>query len=233
MTIDPSTRVRYQLAFTLGVVRNLSCIEALAAIARRDASDSWVRASVLSSRAEGTGEMFRLITARTDPSQPRPAQGMPPRPIRSRRFSATLFRSSAQRTNPTKWRPSSIIPGSQQIPRGPSRSCVRWARDCAVPALRCQKETCKPSECDARPPCGSWRAAEKQLTCFVSYFSRPTGRAIVRRFRWSIFTVPDRGVLLEQGESRRSQTPGSGSHGKCREQILILVAPAQWAPGHP
>jgi len=63
MTNDPSIQVRYQLAFALGDVRHARRIEALAAIARRDAGDSWVRAAVLSSLAEGTGEMFRLITA--------------------------------------------------------------------------------------------------------------------------------------------------------------------------
>ena len=63
LTNDPSIRVRYQLAFTLGEVSHPGKIPALAAIARRDAADSWVRAAVLSSLATDSGAMFRELTA--------------------------------------------------------------------------------------------------------------------------------------------------------------------------
>jgi len=58
---DPSPRVRYQLAFTLGEWRHPRCVEALAAVVRRDAADPWVRAAVLSSLADGMGEMFGFM----------------------------------------------------------------------------------------------------------------------------------------------------------------------------
>jgi putative membrane-bound dehydrogenase-like protein len=56
---DPSIRVRYQIAFTLGELRHPEVVKALATIIRRDASDTWVRAAVLTSLAQGAGEMFR------------------------------------------------------------------------------------------------------------------------------------------------------------------------------
>ncbi|MBI4621625.1 MAG: c-type cytochrome [Verrucomicrobia bacterium] len=62
---DPSIRVRYQLAFTLGEMRRPEVVKALATIIRRDAGDMWVRAAVLSSLAEGAGEMFRQTVGLT------------------------------------------------------------------------------------------------------------------------------------------------------------------------
>ena len=56
---DSSIRVRYQVAFTLGELREADRVKALGQIIRRDAGDSWVRAAVLSSLGTGTGEMFR------------------------------------------------------------------------------------------------------------------------------------------------------------------------------
>jgi putative membrane-bound dehydrogenase-like protein len=58
MTSDPSNPVRYQLAFTLGEFRDGGRIKALAAIARRDVDSPWIQAAVLSSLANGAGEMF-------------------------------------------------------------------------------------------------------------------------------------------------------------------------------
>jgi putative membrane-bound dehydrogenase-like protein len=58
MTSDASPWVRYQLAFTLGEIRHPERVTALASIVRRDAGDPWVRAAVLSSLAEGAGEML-------------------------------------------------------------------------------------------------------------------------------------------------------------------------------
>jgi putative membrane-bound dehydrogenase-like protein len=66
MTGDPELRVRYQLAFTLGELptesrRNRALVE----IAKRDADDRYVRAAILSSHAEGAGEVLALVAADT------------------------------------------------------------------------------------------------------------------------------------------------------------------------
>lgn len=61
MTDDPSIHVRYQLAFSLGEMRRPETTKALAAIVRRDVGDEWVRAAVLSSLGQGSGEMFREV----------------------------------------------------------------------------------------------------------------------------------------------------------------------------
>jgi putative membrane-bound dehydrogenase-like protein len=58
---DPVIGVRYQLAFTLGEVRHPERLGVLAQIARRDASERMIRAAVLSSLADGAGEMFGLL----------------------------------------------------------------------------------------------------------------------------------------------------------------------------
>jgi len=58
LAADPSPSVRYQVAFTLGEIRGMEKINGLAEIARRDAESAWVQAAVLSSLAEGTGELF-------------------------------------------------------------------------------------------------------------------------------------------------------------------------------
>lgn len=63
LAADPSVHVRYQLAFTLGEMRTPAAVDALAMIVRRDAGDMWVRAAVLSSLAEGAGEVFRKTVA--------------------------------------------------------------------------------------------------------------------------------------------------------------------------
>ncbi len=49
LTDDPSPRVRFQLAFTLGASDHSECIKALANLARRDASDRWTQTALLSS----------------------------------------------------------------------------------------------------------------------------------------------------------------------------------------
>jgi putative membrane-bound dehydrogenase-like protein len=58
---DPVIGVRYQLAFTLGEVRHAERLGVLAEIARRDAVEPMMRAAVLSSLAEGAGELFSLL----------------------------------------------------------------------------------------------------------------------------------------------------------------------------
>jgi putative heme-binding domain-containing protein len=58
---DPVIGVRYQLAFTLGEIRHPERLRVLAQIARRDGTERMMRAAVLSSLAEGAGEMFGLL----------------------------------------------------------------------------------------------------------------------------------------------------------------------------
>ncbi len=60
---DPVIGVRYQLAFTLGEVRHPERLVALVQIARRDSAEPMMRAAVLSSLAEGAGEMFHLLAS--------------------------------------------------------------------------------------------------------------------------------------------------------------------------
>jgi putative membrane-bound dehydrogenase-like protein len=66
MTDDPDVRVRYQLAFSLGSVQGAIPSEALARLARRDASDAWFRLAILSSVNGRRGEVFRLLLADKD-----------------------------------------------------------------------------------------------------------------------------------------------------------------------
>lgn len=58
---DPDVTVRYQLAFTLGEFDLPGKIEGLVAIAERDMDSAWTRAAILSSLAEGAGEMLPIL----------------------------------------------------------------------------------------------------------------------------------------------------------------------------
>jgi putative membrane-bound dehydrogenase-like protein len=58
---DQVIGVRYQLAFTLGEVRHPERLGVLAEIARRDAAEPMMRAAILSSLADGAGEVFNLL----------------------------------------------------------------------------------------------------------------------------------------------------------------------------
>lgn len=66
MVDDPDLKVRYQLAFSLGEFDGPARNEALAAICRRDAGDSWVRLAVLSSLARGADDVFATLMADRD-----------------------------------------------------------------------------------------------------------------------------------------------------------------------
>jgi len=66
MAEDPDITVRYQLAFTLGEVKGATRIAPLAAIARRDVDSSWTRAAILSSLADGAGDVFAELSADKD-----------------------------------------------------------------------------------------------------------------------------------------------------------------------
>jgi len=63
MVRDEDPTVRYQLAFTLGEIRGAQATAALAAIARRDAANRWVRLAVLSSSLGRAGELVALLAA--------------------------------------------------------------------------------------------------------------------------------------------------------------------------
>jgi putative membrane-bound dehydrogenase-like protein len=65
---DPVVGVRYQLAFTLGEIRNPERLDVLARLARRDADEPMMRAAILSSLAEGAGQVFSLLA--TEPGAP-------------------------------------------------------------------------------------------------------------------------------------------------------------------
>ncbi|HZW34801.1 MAG TPA: PVC-type heme-binding CxxCH protein [Isosphaeraceae bacterium] len=58
---DSSPRVRFQLAFTLGEVPGAETLAGLAAIARRDAGDPWMRTAVLSSAAADPVGLFERL----------------------------------------------------------------------------------------------------------------------------------------------------------------------------
>jgi putative membrane-bound dehydrogenase-like protein len=60
---DPSILVRYQLAFTLGQLKEEKRIQTMAAIARKDMESTWVQAALLSSLAEGAGALFEILSA--------------------------------------------------------------------------------------------------------------------------------------------------------------------------
>ncbi|HZV34168.1 MAG TPA: hypothetical protein VFB72_06280, partial [Verrucomicrobiae bacterium] len=61
LSADPSNLVRYQLAFTLGEFKG-DITKPLATIARRDAASPWIQAAVLSSLANGAGEVFAELS---------------------------------------------------------------------------------------------------------------------------------------------------------------------------
>jgi hypothetical protein len=60
---DPDQRVRYQLAFTLGELPELSAAEGLAAVARQDAAEPWMRLAVLSSSLGRAGTLCAMLAA--------------------------------------------------------------------------------------------------------------------------------------------------------------------------
>jgi putative membrane-bound dehydrogenase-like protein len=57
MAADPSVRVRYQLAFTVGELRQPDNARVLAAILFRDGANPWMQAAVFSSLATGAGDL--------------------------------------------------------------------------------------------------------------------------------------------------------------------------------
>ncbi len=63
LTGDADPMVRYQLAFSLGALADDRPAAALAALARRDGSDPWMRLAIVSSVTHCTGEVFTRLAA--------------------------------------------------------------------------------------------------------------------------------------------------------------------------
>jgi putative membrane-bound dehydrogenase-like protein len=63
LAADTDARVRFQTAFTLGEVSDAHAFDALAAIAKHDATDPWIRTAVLSSVANSSDELLSRILA--------------------------------------------------------------------------------------------------------------------------------------------------------------------------
>jgi len=60
---DPSVRVRYQLAFTVGEIHRPDNPQVLAALLLRDPTNLWVQAAVFSSLADGAGSLFVMLAS--------------------------------------------------------------------------------------------------------------------------------------------------------------------------
>lgn len=63
---DPSPRVRFQLAFTLGQSDAPEVVAALAKLARRDAADRWTQTAILSSAARCAPALLEAVTRDRD-----------------------------------------------------------------------------------------------------------------------------------------------------------------------
>src|SRR5206468_1238958 len=55
---DADARVRFQVAFTLGEMKDARAVAALAGLARRHAGDVWMRTAILSSAAESADRIL-------------------------------------------------------------------------------------------------------------------------------------------------------------------------------
>lgn len=67
---DPSPRVRFQCAFTLGEVDTPEGVAALAKLARRGDNDTWTRTAILSSVAKNAGRLLETLAGQKDASLP-------------------------------------------------------------------------------------------------------------------------------------------------------------------
>ena len=74
LAADPSITVRYQLAFTLGELKGNEKIAPLATIAKRDLDSSWTQAAILSSLAEGAGDLFGKLASEAKMSDSKAGQ---------------------------------------------------------------------------------------------------------------------------------------------------------------
>ena len=60
---DADARVRYQLAFTLGDIKHADRLDVLLSLVRKDLQEPWMHTAVLTSLAEGSGELFTRVIA--------------------------------------------------------------------------------------------------------------------------------------------------------------------------
>ncbi|MDB6016179.1 MAG: cytochrome c [Pedosphaera sp.] len=58
---DPAIAVRYQLAFTLGQLRNPGRAQTLADLLQHDSTNRWMQSAALSSLSDGAGEVFGIL----------------------------------------------------------------------------------------------------------------------------------------------------------------------------
>ena len=71
LAADPSVRVRYQLAFTVGELHSGAgvsparpdCAQVLAALLLREPTNQWIQAAVFSSLADGAGDLFLTLAS--------------------------------------------------------------------------------------------------------------------------------------------------------------------------
>jgi putative membrane-bound dehydrogenase-like protein len=70
---DPDMRVRYQLALSLGEWDDSAAGQALAALARQDAGDEWMRAAILSSATRKTSYLLKALASSPQIIQKQPA----------------------------------------------------------------------------------------------------------------------------------------------------------------
>ncbi len=64
MTNDADLRVQFQLAFTLGQLKDNRALDALAELAMRHSGDQWFRLAILSSVADNSSQFFHLLRAK-------------------------------------------------------------------------------------------------------------------------------------------------------------------------
>jgi putative heme-binding domain-containing protein len=64
MTGDGDTRVQFQLAFTLGQLKDQRALNALADLAMNRSDDQWFRLAILSSAADQSSQFFHLLRAK-------------------------------------------------------------------------------------------------------------------------------------------------------------------------
>jgi putative heme-binding domain-containing protein len=67
MADDPDPRVRYQLAWTIGVVDDAERTKILTRLAKRDVKSKWMRAAILNSLTSGAGEVFAARAGEATP----------------------------------------------------------------------------------------------------------------------------------------------------------------------
>ena len=92
LAADDTTRVRFQVALTLGEVRDPRMVNSLAEIIERDLDDPWMRAAVLSSVARVADELLLRLLGRPQFVQQSAGQAL----LKELAFMAAAERSSAE-----------------------------------------------------------------------------------------------------------------------------------------